>query len=146
MSKYSKKIKSIYQETKKSSLFVYLILRLLIIICMVLEILHGNIMNAMLCVLSLILFILPFFVQKTFKIVLPNTLEIIIFLFIFSAEILGEINNFYGVFPHFDTILHTLNGFLCAGIGFALVNLLNENIESFNLSPFFVALVAFTFS
>lgn len=146
MSKYSKKIKSIYQETKKSSLFVYLILRLLIIICMVLEILHGNIMNAMLCLLSLILFILPFFVQKTFKIVLPNTLEIIIFLFIFSAEILGEINNFYGVFPHFDTILHTLNGFLCAGIGFALVNLLNENIESFNLSPFFVALVAFTFS
>lgn len=146
MSKYSKKIKSVYQETKRSSLLVYLILRLLVIICMVLEILNGNIMNAMLCILSLILFILPFFIQKTFKIVLPNTLEIIIFLFIFSAEILGEINNFYGVFPHFDTILHTLNGFLCAGIGFALVNLLNENVESFNLSPFFIALVAFTFS
>lgn len=146
MSKYSKKIKSVYRKTKRSSLLVYLILRILVIICMVLEILNGNIMNAMLCVLSLILFILPFFIQKTFKIVLPNTLEIIIFLFIFSAEILGEINNFYGVFPHFDTILHTLNGFLCAGIGFALVNLLNENVESFNLSPFFVALVAFTFS
>lgn len=146
MSKYSKKIKSLYCETKRSSLLVYLILRILVVICMVLQILNGNIMNAMLCILSLILFILPFFIQKTFKIVLPNTLEIIIFLFIFSAEILGEINNFYGAFPNFDTMLHTLNGFLCAGIGFALVNLLNENIESFNLTPIFISLVAFTFS
>ena len=44
-------------------------------------------------------------------------------------------------------MLHTLNGFLAAAIGFSLVNLLNEDKRlSFNLSPFFVAVVAFCFS
>jgi len=46
----------------------------------------------------------------------------------------------------FDTILHTINGFLCASLGFSLIYILNENIESINLSPLFVSLVAFCFS
>ncbi len=76
-------------------------------------------------------FTLPMFVQKNFKIELPNTLEIIILLFVFCAEILGEINSFYQHIPIWDTMLHTLNGFLCAGVGISLVNLLNENVDSF---------------
>ena len=67
-------------------------------------------------------------------------------IFIYSAEILGEINNFYGTFTYFDSILHTINGFLCASVGFSLVYLLNENIESLKLTPIFVALVSFCFS
>lgn len=43
-------------------------------------------------------------------------------------------------------MLHTLNGFLAAGIGFSLVDLLNENSKRISLSPFFVAIVAFCFS
>ena len=85
-------------------------------------------------------------IQKKLKIDLPNTLEIIILLFIFSAEILGEINNFYQVIPHWDTILHTLNGFLCGAVGFSLVDILNTNSKSVNLSPIFVCLVSFSFS
>ena len=80
------------------------------------------------------------------KITLPSVLESIIYIFIFSAEILGEINNFYGIIPHWDTILHTINGFLAAGIGFSLVDILNENSKKINLSPIFVAIVAFCFS
>ncbi len=102
--------------------------------------------NVLLCILSLVLFLLPAFIEKTFKVDLPSTLEIIILIFIFSAEILGEINNFYGTFKNFDSILHTLNEFLCASVGFSLIYLLNENIESFKLSPLFVSLVAFCFS
>ena len=102
--------------------------------------------NVLLCILSLVLFLLPAFIEKTFKVDLPSTLEIIILIFIFSAEILGEINNFYGTFKNFDSILYTLNGFLCASVGFSLIYLLNENIESFKLSPLFVSLVAFCFS
>ena len=67
-------------------------------------------------------------------------------LFIFSAEILGEINNFYQVIPHWDSILHTLNGFLAAGVGFSLFDLLNKNVDSIKLSPFFLVLVSFCFS
>lgn len=146
MKKNLTKIKKLYKENDKVSVFVYILLRLLIIICMIREVMHGNFENVMLCILSLILFILPFFIEKKFKIELPNILEITIFIFIFSAEILGEINNFYGTFPYWDTILHTLNGFLCASIGFSLIYLLNENSKSVRLSPIFVALVSFSFS
>lgn len=142
----TKKLKYAYQKTKKSSLIVYLVLRILVIICMILQIINGEFTNAMLCVLSLILFALPFFIKKRFKIELPNALEILILVFIFASTILGEISNFYGFIPHWDTLLHTINGFLCAGIGFALVDLLNKNVAAVNLSPVFVALVAFCFS
>lgn len=146
MRKNKKKFKQVVKKSNKSSLVVYFVLRLLVILCLVRELFNGNFENVLLCVLSLILFLLPAFIERTFKIELPNTLEIIIFIFIFSAEILGEINNFYGIFSNFDDILHTLNGFLAASVGFSLIYLLNENIESFKLSPIFVCIVAFCFS
>lgn len=146
MKKIINKYKEIIKKSNKSSIIVYLILRALVILCLIREIMLGDYQNALLCVLSLILFTLPAFVEKTFKVDLPNTLEITILIFIFAAEILGEINNFYGIFKNFDDILHTINGFLAASVGFSLVYLLNKNIESFNLSPLFVSLVAFCFS
>ena len=141
-----KKFLGLYKYYDKNTLIVYNILRILIIVVMIRQIFQGNIENALLCILSLILLLLPVLIERRFKVDLPVTLEITILLFIFASEILGEINNFYGTFKDFDTILHTLNGFLCASIGFSLVYLLNENIESFNLSPVFVVLVSFCFS
>lgn len=143
----SNSIKDFYKENKKSTLVVYIVLRFLVITSLVLQILHQNWNNAFLCVLTLILFTIPYFIDRKLKITLPNALEIIIFLFIFSAEILGEIQNFYGIFKHWDTILHTINGFLCGAIGFSLIDILNKH-EKFHitLSPIFVALVAFCFS
>ena len=147
MSKHTEKIKELYRNNKKSSLIWYLTLRGLVIAIMILRFIRGDFASVFLCGLTLILFLVPFWINKTFKIEIPNLLEIIIFLFIFSAEILGEIQNFYGIFKHWDTILHTLNGFLCAAIGFSLIDILN-NSERFHikLSPAFVALVAFCFS
>ena len=145
MKKY-KELKKEYEKTKKSSIIVYIVLRTLVIFSMVRQILRGDLNNAFLCVLSLVLFTLSGVFHKKFKIKVPNLLEIIIYLFIYSAEILGEIHNFYGHIPAWDTILHTLNGFLCAGIGFSLVDLLNENSKKIKLSPIYVAIVAFCFS
>ena len=143
---FHQELKRALNETKKSSIVVYFTLRILVIVCMVLQILRGDLNNAFLCLLTLALFIVPFFVQKKLKIELPNTLEIIILLFIFSAEILGEINNFYNVIPFWDTLLHTLNGFIAAGVGFALFDLLNKNSKNVNLSPLYLSIVAFCFS
>lgn len=144
--KIPKLIKMAYKETKRSSLAIYLIMRFLVIICMVLQILRGDLNNALLCLLSLILLFAPLFIQNKFEITLPDGLEIAIYLFIFSAEILGEINNFYGIIPHWDTMLHTINGFLATAVGFSLIDLLNKNSKGINLSPFYLCLVAFCFS
>lgn len=126
---------------------VYLVLRLIVIAVLVSSILRREYESAFICLLVLVLFMLPLFIQQNFGIELPSTLEIIILLFIFAAEILGELNSFYVHVPNWDTMLHTLNGFLCAAIGFALVDLLNESERfSFKLSPAYLALVAFCFS
>ena len=62
------------------------------------------------------------------------------------AEILGEVDHYYVKIPGWDTMLHTINGFLFAAVGFSLVYLLNRGTKDFNLSPFYMALVAFCFS
>lgn len=141
-----KELKNSIKENK-STFVVYVILRVIVIAALVVALFRRDFETAYVCCLSLILFLAPAFVEKTFKLYLPSTLEIIVLLFIFAAEILGEIAYFYVRVPHWDTILHTVNGFLCAAVGFALVDLLNEskNIK-FQLSPIFVAIVAFCFS
>lgn len=145
--------KSIFKDLRnnikenKSTFVVYLILRIIVIAALVVALFRRDFETAYVCCLSLILFLAPAFVEKTFKLYLPSTLEIIVLLFIFAAEILGEIAYFYVRVPHWDTILHTVNGFLCAAVGFALVDLLNESKSiKFQLSPIFVAIVAFCFS
>ena len=141
--------KAMYMELRehKSSFVVYFVLRFLVIVMMVLQLLNRNYENVFLCVLTLLLLVIPSFVQVTFKVELPTTLEIIILLFIFAAEILGEISEFYLMFPFWDTVLHTMNGFLAAAIGFSLVDILNRSERTvFNLSPLFTAIVAFCFS
>lgn len=131
----------------RRSLTVYIVLRTLVLITLVIQCIHRNYMNVFTCVLTLILFFIPSIVDRKFNIELPNLLETIIYLFIFAAEILGEIQNFYGIIPHWDTMLHTINGFLMAAIGFAMIDILNRHpYFHFKMSPVFVAFVAFCFS
>ena len=126
---------------------VYLVLRLIDLASLVSAILRQEYESAFVCVLVLFLFMLPFFIQKNFGICLPSTLEIIILLFIFAAEILGELQSYFIQYPYWDTMLHTTNGFLCAAVGFSLIDILNRDAKiKFTLSPVYVALAAFCFS
>ena len=134
-------------ENKKLVYTVYFVLRLSVVLMLVAQFFNGNFENVLLCVLTLVLFTLPSLFERRLHIDLPDTLEIIILLFIYAAEILGEIQSYYTQFHGWDTMLHTMNGFLCAAIGFALVDILNrEEKVSLHLSPFFMAVTAFCFS
>ena len=140
---------ALYMELRehRSSFIVYFTLRIIVIVMLILQLLNRNYENVFLCALTLVLLIMPSLVQITFKVELPTTLEIFILVFIFAAEILGEISEFYLVFPFWDTVLHTINGFLAAAIGFSMVDLLNRSEKIvFNLSPLFMGIVAFCFS
>ena len=132
---------------KRVVAMVYFTLRFLVIAVMAAQFFNGDFESVFLCGLTLVLFLLPTVFERALMIDLPNTLEIVIMLFIFAAEILGEISSFYTTFKSWDTILHTLNGFLCAAIGFALVDMLNRTEKfSLSLSPVFMSIVAFCFS
>ena len=132
---------------KRSVTMVYILLRTSVVLGMLAQIFNRNFENVFLCVLTLILFMLPSTLERKLDLDLPNTLEIIILLFIYAAEILGEIGAYYVTFPYWDTVLHTLNGFLCAAIGFSLLDILNRhNDVRFHLSPLYLAIMSFCFS
>lgn len=131
----------------RSSFIVFYILRALVLVVLVRQIMLQNFEGAFFCILTILLLYLPSWFQVKLRIELPPPLEITILCFIFAAEILGEVNAFYVVVPNWDTMLHTLNGFLAAAVGFSMVILLNDDERlTFDLSPFFLALVAFCFS
>lgn len=141
----AKKLHLPYQH--KASSILFLVLRFFVVLVMVRKLFLHEWESVFICVLTLFLFVLPSIASSILKITLPSVLEIIILLFIFSAEILGELNSFYIRIPHWDTMLHTINGFCCAAVGFALVDMLNRNKKfSLKLSPLYLAIAAFCFS
>ena len=145
-SRYRKTLKEQARENPRLAV-VYVVLRVLVVAAMVAQFFNGNFENVFLCILTLFLFTLPAFIERSIRIDIPDTLEVIILLFIFAAEILGEIRAYYIQFPYWDTMLHTLNGFLCAAIGFSLLDILNRSERlAFTLSPVYLAVVAFCFS
>ena len=131
----------------RSSFLVFLVLRALVVVSLIRQFFLHNYESVFLCTLTILLLYVPSWIQVRLRIELPPVLEITVLCFIFAAEILGEINAFYIVIPMWDTILHTINGVLSAAVGFSLVVLLNDDQRlTFELSPFFMALVAFCFS
>ena len=142
-----KNVREALRSKKGAVVTVYIVLRLAVILVLIAQFFKGNFENVFLCILTLILFLVPTFIERKIHVDLPDTLEIIIMLFIFAAEILGEIQAYYITFHYWDTMLHTINGFLCAAIGFALVDILNRSERfSIQLSPLFLAITAFCFS
>lgn len=141
-----KKIRT-YAKQRPKVFTVYVILRLLVVAALIRSAMLKEYESMFVCLLVLVLFMLPSFLERKLKIDLPDTLEIIILIFIFAAEILGELGCYFIHYPSWDTMLHTTSGFLCAAIGFSLVNLLNkDNRISLSLSPLYMAIAAFCFS
>lgn len=135
------------RSSDKKTLITYWVLRLFVILVMIRSLVQQNYDNVFTCLLTLLLFMIPTIVDKKFNIKLPTVLENVILIFIFAAEILGEISRFYILYPYWDTILHTVNGFLMGAIGVAMVDILNQSPRfHFNLSPLYVAVASFCFS
>lgn len=139
------KLKKIDKSKKVTVL--YWVLEIVVVGTMIDQFRIENYNNVFMCVLTLALFNIPRIVDKRLHITLPTAMEVIIVLFIFAAEILGEIRSFYTVFSGWDTMLHTVNGFLMAAIGFTMIDVLNNHPKfHISMSPFFVSFVSFCFS
>ena len=134
-------------EVGKKRTKVEIVLMAVVVLSIIRQFFLGNYHNMFLGVLTLILFMIPKVIEKKLGVSIPAGLEAIILIFIFSAEILGEINAFYVKIPIWDTMIHTTNGFLMAAIGFAMIDIFNRSEKfSIKMSPYFVAFVAFCFS
>ena len=134
-------------KTNKVAFTVFVILHLAVILVMIRCVVDKRYESLFTAGLCLLLFLIPPFVEKNFKLELPTVLETLAFIFIFCAEIFGEIGGFYQKYAFWDTMLHTTNGFIFAAFGFCLIDILNRNPKTkFTMSPVYVALTAFCFS
>ena len=134
-------------RTEKKRTKLEIVLMVLVLLSIMRQFSLGSYHNMFLGILTLILFSIPKLIERKLGVSIPAGLQAVILIFIFSAEILGEINAFYVKIPIWDTILHTTNGFLMAAIGFALIDIFNRSEKfSIKMSPYFVAFVAFCFS
>lgn len=126
---------------------VYIVIRTVLVALIVFSIINGKWENVMTCTLSFLLLMIPSFIENKMQIDLPNVMEVIMISFVFAANVMGELGSFYEKIPLWDTMLHTLNGFICAGVGFGLIDILNRNEKiKMHLSPLFVCLFSFCFS
>ena len=148
MKRLAKYIRYLRKRIKhdRRAFIAYSVLRFFVMATAVRQLFMGHIESFGICMLTLALLLVPSLMEDHFQIEIPPFFEVTIYLFIFAAEILGEVNHFYVAIPGWDTMLHTINGFLCAAIGFSLVDLLNRHSNQINLSPFYLALTAFCFS
>lgn len=138
------------EEMKKMSRglkITYIILGVLVMFSLIRAVMLGNYENAFLCVLVFLMFSIPSFVKSQFHLDIPNVLEILVLIYIFAAEILGEIASFFVNISFWDTMLHTTWGFICAALGFSLIDVLNRDDKiKFTISPFYVSAASFCFS
>ena len=124
---------------------LYIILILIVISSIIFQIKYQRYEKVFTCVLTLILFLIPRFIDYRFKIDLPRTLEVIIVLFILQRIFRGSKTVFIKGFPggtQCFTCLTELNG----RRRLSLIDILNQSHRvQFHLSPAFVVMVAFCF-
>lgn len=145
ISQYLRSLIDRYKRNKKTFI-LFTILRIMVILTAIRCLVTHNYESFATCLLVLLLFLLPALIEDRLKLTIPPLFQAIIFAFIFAAEILGEVDHYYTKIPGWDTILHTLNGFLFAAVGFSTIYLLNRGSKNFKLSPLYLAMVAFCFS
>lgn len=133
------------KDKKTFSNFILGLFSFLVILSLILQLVFKEYHNTLTCFLTLLLILLPMFLQRKFRLVIPNSLLLLFYLIVYAAGILGEVYNFYIYFKWWDIVLHTLSGFLIASIGLSLFSL-NTLEKSFNIKPLLVSLFVLCFS
>lgn len=107
----------------------------------------AGLSNLFLGVLVILLFILPYLIEKRLRIHIPNYLKSVISIFFFASLILGNIHGFLEEVNGYDKFLHVLSGIIISIIGFEIVNYLSKTRgKALRLSPGLMSIFAFTFS
>lgn len=99
------------------------------------------------CLLGIVAIALPNMLQKRHNFIIPSNMMILYTLFLYGAIFLGEVMAFYYKVPHWDTILHAMSGAMLGALGYSVISFFNKTDGiPVNMSPAFVAFVAFCFS
>lgn len=129
------------------SLAISVIYSIVMIIISPSEIKSNYVVILLECLFGVVVVILPGILDRKWSFGIPNYMYITYFIFLYCAIYLGSVRGFYSLIPHWDTILHAISGGMLGALGFCLVTVCNDSERvPMSLSPFFVALFAFSFA
>lgn len=135
----------IFVKSEKIQRHISYFLNLTVIGTFFVEFVEGQWFTAFACVLTLFSFYLPGILAKNLKVRLPLEFKLAISLFLYGCLFLGEIQNFYGLFWWWDTLLHTVSGVILSFAGF-LILLTLYNQRRLEISAFLLSLFSFCFA
>lgn len=125
----------------------YLVYRVLLVIALGLSIYYADLLNILLCLMTMFLTFLPTLVERKWHVHYPTEFEFLIMAFIFMSIILGSVFSFYERYRLWDVFLHTISGVIIGLIGFSMVYILNRgSLTKVQLSPSFIALFSMSFA
>lgn len=136
------------EKRKKDRLKILnMLLRIAVVFVIIEQFRLQNYSSAVLAIITLIMFLIPSFIERKLLFEIPDIIESMLLVSIFASVILGEISFYYVLIPHFDSILHVLNGFSTAAIGYSFINYINHGRKlTMILSPSFTILYIICFA
>ena len=129
-----------YVKKNPKTYVLYCVLRFLVILTLGYHLFMQNYKYVATCLLVLILMLLPSIVGVHLHIVIPALFLSVVYLFIFLAEILGDVNNLYSIIPSWDVILHTISGFFITAFGLSIIYVAHHG--EVDLSPMYMVVMS----
>jgi hypothetical protein len=103
--------------------------------------------NVFLTTLVILLTLLPNFLFRRYRVLIPPEFQLISAVFIFLSLFLGSAFDFYYRYWWWDLVLHTSSGFLLGVIGFVAIFVLNGTSRlPEGMSPSFICFFGVTFA
>ena len=141
------KVSSDPNEERNLYLAVTSALQLLLVIGLVLFLLRRNWENVFLTSVVIALTLVPAFLFRRYRVIIPPEFQLISALFVFLSLFLGSALDCYYHFWWWDLVLHTASGFLLGIIGFITLYVLNQTDRlPPEMKPAFRCFFGFTFA
>ncbi len=133
------------KNKERKILIIFLIIRILIFLGIIITFATKNYISTIFCTFSTLLFLTPTIIKKRLCLELPSILEILIYLLIFCVITLDVLNSF-NIKVHWDTIAHTIIGFLYALFCFCYLTRLIKKRMDIKLPLTFICIISILFS
>lgn len=98
---------------------IIILMRVVVIFYLIIGIIKWNTTTVVAALLSLVLMTITSYLKK--KLNLDKKLELLIYIFIITTEVLGQIYYFYTRVPIFDIIIHTYSSFVISYIALIII-------------------------
>ena len=97
--------------------------------------------------LMIFLIFVPDILHRIMRVKIPALMEIIFVAFNFCCLILGDVADFYGRIPWWDSMEHGMSGVLLGILGYVIINTFNSvEGNKFRYSPLFVSMWVISFA